>query len=243
MGQSTVNARMAFGALLLLGVADLGLVNFSLAPRLAEEQAKQADGRRPEGTSSAQPTAPRPSAVSTTPSVAVAPPPVPTPAEPMAPAPTASASASTEPTTTAPTVVASAAPEVPPTPTAARPEPAPEPVASADKSGSLPDIQFELDTALLPASARPTLDDVIQKMKANTSLRLHVRGHSDQLGSHEHNVELSRRRAAAVVAYLLTHGVPNSRISTEAVGGMRPADSSNTPTAWARNRRVEIEWR
>jgi outer membrane protein OmpA-like peptidoglycan-associated protein len=141
-------------------------------------------------------------------------------------------------------VVASAPPEVPPAPTAAKqPDPTPEPVASAGKPDGIPDVQFELDTALLPGSAKETLDEVVQKMKANSSLRLHVRGHSDQLGSYEHNVELSRRRAAAVVAYLLTHGVANARITTEAVGGTRPADPSNTPTAWARNRRVELEWR
>jgi len=233
---------------LLLGLADLGFINFSLAPRLAEEQAQQANGGRPEGKGTAQPTtAPKPPAVTST-SVAVAPTLAPTPVqappktEPTSePVPTAPASTAT----TEPAVVASA-----PEPVAAapqKPQPAPEkpPVASStDKpSGGIEDILFELDSNLLTLTAKGTLDGVVQKLKANPSLRVHVRGHSDQLGSHEHNLELSRRRAAAVENYLLSNGVPSSRISTEAVGGVKPADSTNTPTAWARNRRVEIEWR
>ncbi|UQA55073.1 OmpA family protein [Polyangium aurulentum] len=217
-----------------------------MAPRLAEEQAQQANGGRPEGKGTAQPTtAPKPPAVTST-SVAVAPtpapvlaPPKPEPtSEPVATAPAATA-------TTEPAVVASAPEPVAPAPQ--KPQTAPEKppvVASTDKpSGGIEDILFELDSNLLTLTAKGTLDGVVQKLKANPSLRVHVRGHSDQLGSHEHNVELSRRRAAAVENYLLSKGVPSSRISTEAVGGVKPADSTNTPTAWARNRRVEIEWR
>jgi OOP family OmpA-OmpF porin len=147
--------------------------------------------------------------------------------------------------TTEPAVVASAPEPVATVPQ--KPEPAPEKppaTASADKpSGGVADLLFELDSNLLTLTAKATLDEVLKQLKANPNSRVHVRGHSDQLGSHEHNLELSRRRAAAVENYLLSKGVPSSRISTEAVGGMKPADSTNTPTAWARNRRVEIEWR
>jgi len=244
MGSTTVNARLALGGLLLLGFADLGLINFSLAPRYAEEQAQQAHGGRPDGKGAAQPTtAPKPPAVNST-SVAVAPTQAPTPvqAPPPKPEPTSEpAPAATA--TTEPAVVASAPEPIATAPQ--KPEPAPEKppaVASTDAAG-VADILFELDSNLLTLTAKGTLDEVVQRLKSNQSLRVHVRGHSDQLGSHEHNLELSRRRAAAVENYLLSHGVPSSRISTEAVGGMKPADSTNTPTAWARNRRVEIEWR
>jgi outer membrane protein OmpA-like peptidoglycan-associated protein len=247
MGSTTVNARLALGGLLLLGFADLGLINFSLAPRYAEEQAQQADGGRPEGKGTAQPTtAPKPPAVTST-SVAVAPTlapvPVQTPpeteptSEPVAAAPTATA-------TTEPVVVGTGPEPVPTAPRKPVPAPVKPPVvASTDKASGATDILFELDSNFLTLTAKATLDEVVRRLKANQRLRVHVRGHSDQLGSHEHNLGLSRRRAAAVENYLLSQGVPSSRISTEAVGGMKPADSTNTPTAWARNRRVEIEWR
>jgi len=254
MASSTVNARLAFGGLLLLGLADLGLINFKLAPEYAEEQAKliPATEGQPGGPSSAAPSAPRTPA-SSSPSVAVAPPPQPTPEPPSTAAP--------EPSTTAPAAVsvASATPE--PTETAPEPPPVPEPpvkeppvkeppvkeppaaVASAEKPGPVSDVLFELDSNLLTISSKGTLDEVVRHLKANSSLRVHLRGHSDQLGSREHNLELSRKRAAAVENFLHANGIQHARITTEAVGGSKPADPSNTPTAWARNRRVEIEWR
>ncbi|WP_170319360.1 OmpA family protein [Polyangium spumosum] len=220
---------------MLLGIADLGLINLKLAPEYAEEQAKQSHvpGARPEGTTSAKASAPRPPATPT-PSVAVAPPPQPTPTpEPpnAAPEPTATTSA---------LPVVSAVATTPPAPTA---EPPPAPVVSTGKPAAVSDILFEIDSNLLTLSSKSTLDEVLKQLKANPSLRIHLRGHSDQLGSREHNLELSRKRAAAVENFFHANGIPHSRITTEAVGGMKPADPTNTPTAWARNRRVEIEWR
>jgi len=227
---------------LLLGLADLGVLNLKLAPEYAEEQAKQAQvtGARPGGSTSAQASAQRPPAVPGS-SVAVAPPPQPTPTpEPpnTAPEPTATTSA---------LPVVSVAAATPPAPTA-EPEPPPvknppPAVASGDKPVAVSDVLFEIDSNLLTLSSKGTLDEVLKQLKANPSLRIHLRGHSDQLGSREHNLELSRKRAAAVENFFHANGIPHSRITTEAVGGMKPADPTNTPTAWARNRRVEIEWR
>lgn len=244
MGSST-NARIAFGGLLLLGLADLGLVNFKLAPEYAEEQAKLAQANGPPGKTTAEPTPPRPSVVKSA-SVPVAEP-APTPEPKASAAPPPAVSATTEPS-------AVAVEPTPPTPTV-EPPPAPPPpqpttktepppvVASGEKPGAIQDIMFELDSNLLTIASKSTLDDVLAKLKANPSLRVHVRGHSDQLGSREHNLELSRKRAAAVEGFFLASGIARGRVTTEAVGGSKPADPSNTPAAWARNRRVEIEWR
>jgi outer membrane protein OmpA-like peptidoglycan-associated protein len=227
---------------LLLGVADLGLINLKLAPDYAEEQAKtQVPEVKPGGTTSA----PKPLATPG-PSVAVAPPqPTPTPEPPnTAPEPTATTSALpvvSVATATPPAPTAEPEPLPPPTsPTSKEPPPA---VASGDKPAAVGDVLFEIDSNLLTLSSKSTLDEVLKQLKANPSLRIHLRGHSDQLGSREHNLELSRKRAAAVENFFHANGIPHSRITTEAVGGMKPADPTNTPTAWARNRRVEIEWR
>jgi len=249
MAISTVNARLAFGGLLLLGLADLGLINFKLGPAYAEEQAKQAPmtGDKPGGNSSAQPSAPRPP-----PSVAVVTPSPTSTTTATQATPEPPASALPEPTATtsaSPVAVASATPPAtaePEPPSVKEPPPAPEPppaVASGDKPAAVGDILFGIDSNLLPLSARKTLDEVLKQLKANPNLRIHIRGHSDQLGSREHNLELSRMRAASVENFFHANGIARSRITTEAVGGMKPADASNTPTAWARNRRVEIEWR
>jgi OOP family OmpA-OmpF porin len=102
---------------------------------------------------------------------------------------------------------------------------------------------FDLDSVRLNAGAKTLLEGVVQQMKANPSLKIHVRGHSDRMGSREHNLELSRKRAASVENFLHGSGIAGSRITTEAMGGRKPVDPNNTPEGWARNRRVEIEWR
>jgi OOP family OmpA-OmpF porin len=102
---------------------------------------------------------------------------------------------------------------------------------------------FDLDSVRLNAVAKTRLESVVQQMKDNPSLKVHVRGHSDRMGSREHNLELSRKRAASVENFLHGSGIAGSRITTEAMGGRKPVDPNNTPEGWARNRRVEIEWR
>lgn len=95
----------------------------------------------------------------------------------------------------------------------------------------------------LNAAAKTIVEGVVQQMKANPALKVHVRGHSDRMGSREHNLELSKKRAASVENFLHGAGISGSRITTEAMGGRKPVDPENTPEAWAKNRRVEIEWR
>lgn len=259
-----MNARLAFGGLLLLGVADLGLINFKLAPSYAEEQAKLAMGGKP--ANSANPSTSKTSDVAA-PNLTAAPPqpapttvPTPTAAESGQPAPSAvataeltpepmpSATAKAEPTVTATpeptvappaTVVPTATTPPPPPP----PPPPPAPVATGETPGPVEDIIFDLDSVRLNSAAKTLLEGVVQQLKANPSLKVHVRGHSDRMGSREHNLELSKQRAASVENFLLGSGIPGSRITTEAMGGRKPVDPNNTPEGLSRNRRVEIEWR
>jgi outer membrane protein OmpA-like peptidoglycan-associated protein len=259
-----VNARLAFGGLLLLGVADLGLINFKLGPSYAEEQAKLAMGDKP-ANSAKPPTSKTPEVAA--PNLTAAPPrpepttmPTPTAAESAAPAPSAVATAEPTPeplpsatATAEPTVTATPEPTVAPTatvvPTATTPPPPPPPppppapVAAGETPGAVEDIIFDLDSVRLNAAAKSILERVVQELKANPSLKVHVRGHSDRMGSREHNLELSQKRAASVENFLHGSGIPGSRVTTEAMGGRKPVDPNNTPVGWARNRRVEIEWR
>lgn len=239
---------MAFGGLLLLGLADLGLMNFKLAPDYAEEQGKQSTqetGKAPGPKDSARSEPPKAPATGGSSVAVVATQPAPEPPKTAEPEPPPSATAPAGSTVAA--VDTTPPPAATPEPTVVEPPPTPPSpppaVASGDKPGTIKDVAFEIDSNLLTFAAKDTLDDVVRKLKADSGLKVHIRGHSDQLGSREHNLELSRKRAAAVENFLLANGVPHSRITTEAVGGSKPADASNTPTAWARNRRVELEWR
>lgn len=200
--------------------------------------------------SSVRPTVPNPPQVAATPKVTVSPPPestVPS-AAPATVEPSAVASAEPTPSaepvppasvTVEPPVTAQPEPTTAPTPTTT----SPPPVAAGETPGPVEDIIFELDSLRLSPAAKTILEGVVQNLKANPSLKVHVRGHSDRMGSREHNLELSRKRAASVENFLHGVGIPGSRITTEAMGGRKPVVPENTPAAWARNRRVEIEWR
>ncbi len=244
-----------------LGVVDLGLINIKLAPDYAEEQAKLAMADKPASSAKASP--PKTTDVAAPNSIAAPPRPeqtVPTPPAPVIPSsvvtgepalePTPSATAKAEPTATetpeptvAPpaTIVPTATATTPPPPPP--PPPPPAPVAAGETPGVVEDVIFELDSVRLNAAAKTLLEGVVQQLKANPSLKVHVRGHSDRMGSREHNLELSKKRAASVENFLHGSGIPGSRITTEAMGGRKPVDPNNTPVGWARNRRVEIEWR
>ena len=145
---------------------------------------------------------------------------------------------------------AAVVPDVPPPPA---PPPAPEPdrdPAPPDTSpvidaGSelelLENIEFEFDKAVLRPSAARILDAVVRMMQNNPAIQLvEVQGHTDEQGSAEYNLGLSDRRAAAVLAYLVDHGVAASRLRSHGYGLTRPIDPAHTEVAYARNRRVEF---
>jgi len=70
--------------------------------------------------------------------------------------------------------------------------------------------------------------------------KIEVQGHTDERGDDAYNLDLSERRAAAVMAYLTSHGVDAKRLQAEGYGETQPKDRRHTEQAWALNRRVEF---
>ncbi len=79
-------------------------------------------------------------------------------------------------------------------------------------------------------------------LQANTAAsRCALSGHTDERGSDEYNLALGQRRAAAVKAYLVQHGIAESRIETVSYGEERPIAQGSDESAFAQNRRAEFE--
>ncbi|HET7408718.1 MAG TPA: OmpA family protein [Paracoccaceae bacterium] len=99
-------------------------------------------------------------------------------------------------------------------------------------------IEFDLDSAALRAEARRHLDAFVEALHspALSGYLFFVEGHTDSTGPAPYNLELSRRRAAAVVDYLVGRGIDPERLKARGFGETRPrtADPEN-----AANRRVE----
>jgi len=93
---------------------------------------------------------------------------------------------------------------------------------------------------LLPA-ARDQLDQVAAALKDQGELKpMVVEGYTDSVGSDVANQKLSRDRADAVRAYLVSKGVPSDKISAVGKGKSNPVASNDTAEGRANNRRVEI---
>jgi outer membrane protein OmpA-like peptidoglycan-associated protein len=106
------------------------------------------------------------------------------------------------------------------------------------------DVVFAFDsTRLEHLAAIHDLRRLARELADHPDRRLQLRGHADPLGIPDQNVTLSQRRAEAVRDYLVFRGAPADRISVEGIGSNEPADPHQVPSAWAKDRRVEVLWR
>jgi len=72
-------------------------------------------------------------------------------------------------------------------------------------------------------------------------LKLLIEGHTDSVGNADQNLDLSRRRAEAVRAVLISQfKVDASRLTTAGLGATKPIDTNDTPQGRSQNRRVEF---
>jgi OOP family OmpA-OmpF porin len=102
-------------------------------------------------------------------------------------------------------------------------------------------IQFENNKAELRESSVPALQEIAGILKAEPGLKIEIHGHTDGSGARSYNQDLSKRRAEAVKAYLVSQGIAAERLTTRGYGPDRPIDSNSTKEGRARNRRVEIK--
>ena len=103
-------------------------------------------------------------------------------------------------------------------------------------------VLFVTNQAQLLPAAQASLDGVATALKqaAPDAGRVTIEGHSDSTGQRSYNLDLSRRRAEAVRAYLVDRGVRSELFAVQGVGPDRPVANNKTAEGRANNRRVEI---
>lgn len=104
----------------------------------------------------------------------------------------------------------------------------------------LNNIFFETAKATLLPSSENELDGLIAIMNDNPSLKIEIRGHTDNVGADEMNQTLSENRAKSVVDYLVAKGISAERLLYKGFGESSPATTNETPEGKAFNRRVEF---
>jgi len=101
-------------------------------------------------------------------------------------------------------------------------------------------IYFDLDSYTIKPESEPTLQAIADMLKANSSLKVYVVGHTDMTGTLDYNMELSLKRAESVVDALVNHGIAASRLQGQGVGPLCPVSTNSTEEGRKLNRRVEL---
>ena len=102
-------------------------------------------------------------------------------------------------------------------------------------------IYFDFASDRIKEESEPVLSEIAQVLRANPSWNLNVEGHTDSIGSDADNLDLSRRRSAAVKQALTArYKIDLNRLQTSGYGEARPKDRNDTMEGRARNRRVEL---
>lgn len=102
-------------------------------------------------------------------------------------------------------------------------------------------IHFDFNKATVKPESEPALKEIAKLLQQNSTLKLYVVGHTDNVGDMDYNMKLSRARAEAVVLVLVTkYRVSQNRLSPYGVGPLAPVASNEAEEGRALNRRVEL---
>jgi peptidoglycan-associated lipoprotein len=104
----------------------------------------------------------------------------------------------------------------------------------------LPDVHFDFDKYDIRADAATVLRAGAQWLKAHPSYQLLIEGHADERGTNEYNLALGDKRAKSSMNYLVSHGVPASRITVLSYGEERGVCSEKSEGCWSKNRRAHF---
>ncbi len=106
---------------------------------------------------------------------------------------------------------------------------------------TLNNIFFDFDRSSLKPESYPELNRIAGLLKERSSMQIEIAGHSDATGPEQYNLQLSERRAKAVVQYLTKQGINGDRISVVFYGETKPLAPNTTINGRRQNRRVEFK--
>jgi peptidoglycan-associated lipoprotein len=99
-------------------------------------------------------------------------------------------------------------------------------------------VLFAVDQSTIGPEAQSILNGQAQWLLTNTEYAVLIEGHADEQGTREYNLALGARRASAVRDYLVSQGVPSSRLNTISFGKERPLEICSEESCYSQNRRA-----
>jgi peptidoglycan-associated lipoprotein len=131
-------------------------------------------------------------------------------------------------------------------PTVVPPMPIPEDAIGAkslddlNRDSPLQPVFFVLDSSDLSTEGQATLQQNADVLKQYATWQITIEGHADERGSAEYNLALGERRALAARDYLVSLGIPATRVRTVSYGKEFPFDPGQTEEAFSKNRRAHF---
>lgn len=104
------------------------------------------------------------------------------------------------------------------------------------------DILFAFDKWVIRAEVVPELDHWADFLQHNPQVTAEIDGHTDSIGPRDYNQTLSKRRAEAVMNYLIKKGIDPRRLVTRGYGESQPTAPNTTAAGRQQNRRVELKF-
>jgi outer membrane protein OmpA-like peptidoglycan-associated protein len=102
------------------------------------------------------------------------------------------------------------------------------------------ELLFETNKSTLRSEHFVALNSIVDYLILHPERSVKISGHTDNTGSEQHNLTLSRRRADVVAEYLISNGVDISRVETFGFGSAKPMAANNADAGRKKNRRVEL---
>lgn len=103
-------------------------------------------------------------------------------------------------------------------------------------------IYFDFDKSEIKPEFADIVTAAARNLSAHPALKVRLEGNTDERGTREYNIGLGERRAQAVRRALLLQGAAEVQVATVSFGAERPAVEGDDETAWAQNRRVELNY-
>ncbi len=104
-------------------------------------------------------------------------------------------------------------------------------------------IYFDYDSVAIKPEFQGLIEGHARFLRANTTRRIAIEGHTDERGGREYNLALGQRRAQAVRRALGLLGVADNQVEAVSFGKEKPAVAGSDENAWSKNRRAEITYR
>lgn len=101
-------------------------------------------------------------------------------------------------------------------------------------------LLFEFDSSVLQSSSKDNLDQLSNSLKQYPDSDIIIVGHTDSRGSESYNRTLSNQRSDAAKSYLVSKGVPDSRIQAQGRGELEPIADNSLESGRDQNRRIEV---